>query len=141
MQFDPAIAAQASFAQAQHKGELGDDLEAARDAEEIFSASASDAARGAYFTLVALGEQHPHTIAFQEFLIYITWQQVTEETIPAHFRRGADLCDRYLSRLAPGHDVIQAEQIRDLRLSFRAGLGLDDDDEAGYDEDVLKGGD
>lgn len=141
MQFDPAIAAQASFARAQHTGELGDDREAAQDAEEVFSGSAGAEARDAYFTLVALGERHPHTVALQEFLIYITWQQVTEETIPSHFQRGADLCDRYLSRLTPEHDVIQAEQIRDLRLSFRAGLGLDDDDEAGYDEDVLKGGD
>jgi hypothetical protein len=36
---------------------------------------------------------------------------------------------------------MQAEQIRELRRSFRAGLGQDDDDEAGYDEDSLKGGD
>jgi hypothetical protein len=36
---------------------------------------------------------------------------------------------------------MQADQIRDLRQSFRAGLGQGEDDEAGYDEDVLKGGD
>lgn len=41
---------------------------------------------------------------------------------------------------ASGHDEIQADQIRELRRSFRAGLGQDDD-EAGYDEDTLKGGD
>lgn len=141
MHFDPAIAAQASFARAQNSGELGDDLEPARKAEAIFSSSAGREATAGYFTLVALGERHPDAVAFQEFLIYITWQQVTEETIATHFQRGAELCDRYLSRLTPGHDAMQAEQIRDLRQSFRAGLGQGEDDEAGYDEDVLKGGD
>ena len=141
MHFDPAIAAQTSFARAQNSGELGDDLEQAQEAEAIFSSSAGHEAREAYFTLMALGEQRPDAVALQEFLIYITWQQVTEETIAAHFQRGAELCDRYVSRLAPGLDTIQAEQIRDLRRSFRAGLGQGEDDEAGYDEDVLKGGD
>ena len=141
MQFDPAIAAQASFARAQGSGELGDDLEQAREAEAIFSGSAGPEAREAYFTLQELGQRRPDAVSFQEFLIYITWQQVTEETIPAHFQRGAELCDRYLNRLAHGHDGIQAEQVRELRRSFRAGLGLDEDDEAGYDDDTLKGGD
>ncbi len=141
MHFDPAIAAQVAFARAQQTGELGDDLAPAREAEEVFSGSAGREARAGYFTLVALGEQHPNAVSFQEFLIYITWQQVTEETIPAHFQRGADLCDRYLSRLAPGHDAAQAEQIKDLRRSFRAGLGQQDEDEMDYDADTLKGGD
>lgn len=141
MHFDPAIAAQTSFTRARNSGELGDDLEQAQEAEAIFSSSADNEARAAYFALVALGEQRPDAVALQEFLIYITWQQVTEETIAAHFQRGAELCDRYLGRLAPGHDVMQADQIRDLRQSFRAGLGQGEDDEAGYDEDVLKGGD
>jgi hypothetical protein len=141
MHFDPAIAAQTSFTRARNSGELGDDLEQAQEAEAIFSSSAGNEARAAYFALVALGERRPDAVALQEFLIYITWQQVTEETIAAHFQRGAELCDRYLGRLAPGHDVMQADQIRDLRQSFRAGLGQGEDDEAGYDEDVLKGGD
>jgi hypothetical protein len=141
MQFDPAIAAQTSFTRAQNLGELGDDLEQAQEAEAIFSSSAGDEARAAYFALVALGERRPDAVALQEFLIYITWQQVTEETIAAHFQRGAELCDRYLGRLAPEHDAMQADQIRDLRQSFRAGLGQGEDDDAGYDEDVLKGGD
>ena len=141
MQFDPAIAAQASFTRAQQAGELGPDLEPAREAEAIFSASAGREARDAYFALQALGARHPDAVAFQEFLIYITWQQVTEETIPAHFQRGAELCDRYLSRLARGHDESQADQIRELRKSFRAGLGLNDDDEADYDADTPQGGD
>jgi len=141
VQFDPAIAAQASFARAQSAGELGEDLESAREAEAIFSGSAGREAREAYFTLVALGERRPDAGAFHEFLIYITWQQVTEETIAAHFRRGAELCDRYLGRLAPGHDALQADQIRELRQSFRAGLGLQDEDGMDYDADILKGGD
>ena len=141
VQFDPAIAAQGSFTRAQDSGELGDDLEQAREAEAIFSASAGREARAAYFSLQEIGERHPDAVAFQEFLIYITWQQVTEETIPAHFQRGAELCDRYLSRLARGHDEVQAEQIRALRRSFRAGLGQCEDDEAEYDADTPKGGD
>ncbi|TAL11675.1 MAG: hypothetical protein EPO02_04055 [Nitrospirae bacterium] len=142
MQFDPAIAAQASFARARTAGELGPDLERAEAAEEIFSAGAGREARDAYFALVALGEQRPDAVAFQEFLIYITWQQVTEETIPAHFQRGLELCDRYLGRLAPGHDATQAGQIRELRRSYRAGLGLQDEEDAlDYDADRLKGGD
>ena len=141
MQFDPAIAAQASFTRARDSGELGLDLEQAREAEAIFSGSAGREARDAYFTLQALGARHPDVVAFQEFLIYITWQQVTEETIAAHFQRGLELCDRYLSRLARGHDDMQAEQIRELRRSFRAGLGQSEDDEAGYDDDTPQGGD
>ena len=140
MQFDPAIAAQASFARAQASGELGDDLAQAQEAEAIFSGSAGREARDAYFTLQALGTRHPDAVALQEFLIYITWQQVTEETIPAHFQKGAELCDRYLGQLAQP-DEIQADQIRELRRSFRAGLGISDDDEADYDADTPKGGD
>ena len=141
MQFDPAIAAQVSFTRAQAAGELGPDLEQAREAEAIFSGSAGREATAGYFALLELGERHPDAVSFQEFLIYITWQQVTEETIPAHFLKGAELCDRYLSRLARGHDETQAEQIRALRRSFRAGLGQSDDDDAEYDADTPKGGD
>lgn len=141
MQFDPAIAAQRSFKCAQESGELEQDLEKAREAEQIFSESAGSEAKAAYRTLLEIGERHPGAVAFQEFLIYSTWQQVTEETIPAHFQRGAELCDRYLSRLKSGHDETQAAQISDLRRSFRAGLGLGDEEEEDYDEDTLKGGD
>jgi hypothetical protein len=141
VQFDPAIAARLSFKHAQELGELGQDLENARAAEAIFSESAGSEAKAAYRTLLEIAERHPDAVAFQEFLIYSTWQQVTEETIPAHFQRGAELCDRYLSRLKSGYDETQAEQISDLRRSFRAGLGLGDEEEEDYDEDTLKGGD
>jgi len=36
---------------------------------------------------------------------------------------------------------MQAEQIRALRRSFRAGLGQREDDEEEYDDDTPKGGD
>ena len=141
MQFDPAIAARLSFKRAQESGELGHDLEKATAAEETFSEGAGTEAKTAYRTLLEIGERHPDAVSFQEFLIYSTWQQVTEETIPAHFQRGAELCDRYLARLGSGHDEIQAAQIGDLRRSFRAGLGLGAEEEEDYDEDTLKGGD
>jgi hypothetical protein len=141
MQFDPAIAAQLSFTRAQESGELGPDLKEAREAEAIFSGSAGREATAGYFALLEIGARHPDAVSFQEFLIYITWQQVTEETIPAHFQRGAGLCDLYLNRLQGAHDTLQAEQIRELRRSFRAGLGEVEDDEAEYDADTLKGGD
>ncbi len=142
MDFDPAVAAQASFVRARVSGELGADLDRAVEAEETFSASAGREATAAYFALQKLGEQHPDAVAFQEFLIYITWQQVTEETIPAHFQKGAELCDRYLSRCANEGDEHSVQQIRELRKSFRAGLGMsDDEDDADYDADLPKGGD
>ena len=141
MQFDPAIAAQVAFKRAQASGELGRDLEKATEAEEIFSASSGSEARAAYFELQAIGEQHPDAVSFQEFLIYITWQQVTEETMPDYFKKGADLCDQYLSKMDRGRDDQQVEQIRELRRSFRAGLGHDDYDEEEYENDTVKGGD
>jgi hypothetical protein len=139
VQFDPAIAARLSFKRAHDLKELGHDWENARAAEETFSESSGADAKAAYRTLLEIGQRHPEAVAFQEFLIYSTWQQVTEETIPSHFQRGAELCDRYLSRR--GHDEIQAAQISDLRRSFRAGLGLGDEEEEDYEEDTLKGGD
>ena len=140
MQFDPAIAAQRSFQRAQDTGELSDDCAAAAAAEETFSASAGSEAKSAYAALQQMGERHPDATAFQEFLIYITWQQVTEETIPANFLKGAELCDRYLQRWGR-EDRAQVEQIRELRVSFRAGLGLKDDEPDEYEQDMFKGGD
>ncbi|MGH7233498.1 MAG: hypothetical protein ACREJU_19370 [Nitrospiraceae bacterium] len=140
MQFDPSIAAQESFARAQETGELGDDMEAAREAEEVFSSSAGQEAKTAYQRLQRLGERHPNAKALQEFLIYITWQQVTEETIPIHFQKGLELCDRYLGRWKDDGNL-HAGQIRELRASFRAGLGQDDDEDDEFDQDTFKGGD
>ena len=66
MQFDPAIAAQLSFKRAQALGELGRDLAQAREAEEIFSASAGSEAKAAYFILQEIGTRWPEAISFQE---------------------------------------------------------------------------
>jgi hypothetical protein len=140
VQFDAAIAAQRSFQRAQDTGDLGDDREAVIEAEATFSASAGSEATAAYLTLQEIGERHPDTPAFQEFLIYITWQQVVEETIPSHFLKGVELCDRYLQRRG-GEDRVQVIQIRELRTSFRAGLGLKDDEPDEYEQDTIKGGD
>jgi hypothetical protein len=140
MQFDPALAAQHAFRCAQSSGELGDDVNAALEAEETFSAGAGAEAKAAYQALQQLGERYPDARSFQEFLIYITWQQVTEETIPRHFRKGLELCDRYLSAWDDMNDI-REKSIQELRASFRAGLGLDDDEDEEYDKDVFKGGD
>jgi len=60
-----------------------------------------------------------------EFLIYTTWQQVTEETIPVHFGRGLERCNQYLERCVPNQKYNQnAWQTRELRTSFLNGLGL-----------------
>ena len=140
MQFDPAIAAQRSFQRAQDTGELGGDCEAVLEAEATFSATAGSEATAGYLTLQEIGERHPEAAAFQEFLIYITWQQVVEETIPAHFLKGVELCDRYLQRWGR-EDWPEVEQVRELRTSFRAGLGLKDDEADEYEQDTFKGGD
>lgn len=145
MRFDPAIAAQRSFAQAKFRGELGKDLDEVVEAEAIFSTETGDTARAAYMTLQKIGERHPHARAFQAFLIYITWQQVTDETVPTHFKKGLELCDRYLNGLPaslPADEQVQIRQIRELRMSFRNGLGLvEEDEQEEYDRDAFHGGD
>ena len=142
MNFDPAIAARQSLQFIEENGELGADLEAVLEAEAAFSASAGPEARAAYQTLLDIGKRYPDARAFQGFLIYITWQQAAEETIREHFLTGATLCDRYLAAGSHATDDRHAPQIRELRGSFRAALGLgEEDDEHDYDADVFKGGD
>lgn len=145
MNFDPAVAAQVTFKQALESDLLGPDTATAIEAEDVFSSSAGSEAKAAYTKLQELGRRHPDAQAFQEFLIYITWQQVTEETIPLHFRRGLDLCDHYLTRfnLTGEPDDKGRRQVRALRESFRGGLGLAEEDDHGaeYDKDAIKGGD
>ena len=133
-----------SLSRAIASGELGADREQVLETEAIFSSEAGDTARAAYLSLQEIGERHPGARAFQEFLIYITWQQATEETIPVYFRTGLALCNRYL--LGAAGPVKTAEpdvgQVRELRASFRRGLGLDADDEMEeYDKDAFHGGD
>lgn len=143
MNFDPAIEAQLAFRRAQVAQELGSDWDVVEDLEECFSSSAGEEASRAYRQLVRLGEQYQAASAFQEFLIYITWQQVTEETIAEHFERGAWLCDRFLKRRDAGVSVQTLSQVEALHFSFRQGLGLtaQHDLAKDYERDTPKGGD
>lgn len=143
MNFDPAIEAQLAFRRSQAAQELGSDWNLAEELEERFSSSAGAEASRAYRQLVSLGEQYEAAAAFQEFLIYITWQQVTEETIAEHFERGAILCDRFLNRRYDGLSAQTLSQVQALHLSFRQGLGLGDQHELAkdYERDTPKGGD
>lgn len=142
MQFDPAVAAQDALTRSVASGELGEMASHIEEAEDTFSSSAGASAKEAYLTLQAIGAGLPKATAFQEFLIYITWQQVVEETIPSHFQKGVALCNGYLSQdESVQKNPVQISQIQELRKSFRAGLGLEEDDLDDYDDDVLHGGD
>jgi hypothetical protein len=140
MRFDPALAAQDAFHQSE--AELGTDWDTAVELEETFSSNAGATAREAYEGLLAIAQHYPNAYSFHAFCIYITWQQVTEETITHHFETGLKLCEAYLvSREArTKRDV---EQIEELYGSFRAGLGLEEQDElqVEYKRDTPKGGD
>jgi hypothetical protein len=140
MQFDPALAAQEAFRRAE--AELGPDWDTAVELEETFSSNAGATARQAYEGLLALAQQHPNAHSFQAFCIYITWQQVTEETIARHFETGVKLCEAYLMSHAPLSER-DIEQIEELYDSFKAGLGLEEQDELQieYKRDTPKGGD
>ena len=140
MRFDPALAAQIAFQKAEQ--ELGPDWDTAGELENTFSSNAGATAREAYEDLLALAAHHPEARAFHAFCIYITWQQATEETISRHFETGLRLCEAYLAshdrRTGP-----DAEQIEELYGSFRAGLGLEEEDDIQieYRKDTPKGGD
>lgn len=140
MQFDAALAAQAAFHNAQ--GELGADWESAVALEEAFSSQAGSAARDAYDALLNLAQRYPNAHSFQAFCIYITWQQVTEETLACHFHTGLRLSEHFLASIDEKHRA-DVEQIRELRESFRAGLGMDEEDDlqVEYRRDTPKGGD
>lgn len=140
MQFDPALAAQAAFHDAEP--ELGEDWTMAVELEEVFSSSAGQEAADAYDALLNLAQRHPDAPAFQAFCIYITWQQVTEETIPRHFLTGLRLCEQYLAS-PQGHSKADHRQVQELSESFRAGLGMQHEDELQreFRRDTPKGGD
>lgn len=142
MNFDPAIAAQSALRGVHTSGELRDDLAKALEAEERFSSSAGAEASAAYHELIALGDRHPDAVRYHAFLVYITWQQVTEHTVPEYFRRGLTLSQRYLERPVTATDPADRSRIEALHASFRAGLGLEDESgEEEYDKDSFKGGD
>lgn len=144
MNFDPALAARTALARALSSGELESDTAAAEEADETFSSSADQEASAAYRCLHEIGSRHPHAIEFCEYLIYITWQQVTEVTVARYFQMGSDLCDHYLALTRRGDAPAtpnSLDQVMALRESYRTGLGLDEEDEDDNRADTVKGGD
>ena len=95
MQFDAALAAQDTLQESE--AELGADWDRAVELEGTFSSNAGALAREAYERIARAGRRHPQAHAFQAFCIYITWQQVTEETIAHHFHTGMRLSEAYLA--------------------------------------------
>ncbi len=140
MMFDAAVSAQQAFARARDCNELGEEMNAAVEAEERFSNGVGEEASEAYRELVAIGERHPQALAFREFLVYITWCHLMDETQPEHFRRGLILCDDLLER-DDGKDPERLRRLREIRRSFRTGLGEASDDLLDYEADTPKGGD
>lgn len=140
MQFDAALAAQDTFRRAE--AELGAEWETAVELEEIFSSNAGLPAREAYEGLLSLASRHPNAHSFHAFCIYITWQQVTEETIARHFQTGMRLCEAYLAS-HEAKDQQNIDYVTELYESFRAGLGLEEEDEiqVEFRKDTPKGGD
>ena len=140
MQFDPALAARTAFQEAE--AELDADWEEAVELEDVFSSNAGATAREAYDGLLALARRYPRAYSFHAFCIYITWQQVTEETIPRHFETGKTLAEAYLAS-ADGKDERHLVHVAELLESFRSGLGLEEEDEiqVEFRRDTPKGGD
>jgi len=140
MQFDAALAAQETFRRAET--ELGPDWDTAVGHENTFSSHAGSTAREAYENLLAIGQRYPLAHSFQAFCIFITWQQVTEETIAHHFQTGLRLCEAFMAS-PNGKHPDDVEQITELYGSFRDGLGLDEEDEiqVEFRRDEPKGGD
>ena len=140
MQFDAALAAQETFRRAE--AELGSDWDTAVELEATFSSNAGTTAREAYNGLLAIAQHYPLAHSFQAFCIFITWQQVTEETIVHHFQTGLRLCETFLSSPDGKHQT-DFEHITELYGSFRDGLGLDEEDEIQLEfrRDTPKGGD
>lgn len=143
MNFDPAIAAQQALQQAEERSELGTLTEDILEAEEIFSTDQGQEAKQAYETLQRYGEKLPQAKWFQEFLIYITWQQVTDGPLARYFQHGLDACDRFLKQFereiqgTPTHQYIV-----DIRKSFQGGLGIETEDIVPeHEEDAFQGGD
>ena len=140
MRFDPALAAQDAFSQSEP--ELGSDWDRVVELEETFSSNAGATAREAYEGLLALAQRYPSAHSFHAFCIYITWQQVTEETIAQHFQTGMRLSETYLAS-REGKDQQHIDYVTELLESFRGGLGLDEEDEiqVEFRKDTPKGGD
>ncbi|HZC81735.1 MAG TPA: hypothetical protein VE222_08450 [Nitrospiraceae bacterium] len=140
MQFDAALAAQAALQESET--DLGTDWDTAVELESTFSSNAGPTAREAYEGLLSLASRYPEAHSFQAFCIYITWQQVTEETIAQHFQTGMRLSESFLAS-REGKDQQHIGYVTELLESFRGGLGLDEEDEiqVEFRKDTPKGGD
>ncbi len=143
MNFDPAIAAHHALQQAELHGELKDFESEIVEAEEIFSTDQGQEAKQAYEVLQQYGKRLPEAKWFQEFLIYITWQQITEGPLTRHFQHGLNACNQFLQQFGqeiegtPTHHQILA-----IRESFQGGLGIETQDVVEeYEEDSFQGGD
>lgn len=143
MNFDPAIAAQQALQHAEEQGELGPLESDIFEAEEIFSTDQGPEAKRAFDTLQKLGAQLPQAQHVQEFLIYITWQQVTEGPLARYFQHGLELCDRFLDRFGKEvENTTTHQQILAIRESFQGGLGIEEEHAIPeFDEDAFLGGD
>ncbi len=143
MNFDPAIAAQQCLQQAEAQGELGQWEDDILEAEEAFSTDQGPEAKAAYEALQEFADKLPRAKWFQEFLIYITWQQVTEGPLPRFFQHGLESCDRFLEQFEQEIiDTPSHQQILALRESFQGGLGIESENLLPeLDEDSFKGGD
>ncbi len=142
MKFDTAVAAQEAFKRAQSAGELDENIDLAIESEERFASSTGQDSIEAYEALLKICETHPTATAFLEFLIYTTWNYVIELPSPARFKKGLELCNRYLKEAASKTAKTQLKQVRELRHSFLNGLGRTDDEGVEeYDEDAFAGGD
>ncbi|MEC4679851.1 MAG: hypothetical protein VST67_04030 [Nitrospirota bacterium] len=143
MNFDPAISAQQALHQAEQQGELGDLESEILEAEEIFSTDQGQEAKQAYETLQHFGEKLSQAKWFQEFLIYITWQQVTDGPLARYFQHGLDASNRFLKQFK--NEIVGTptnQQILAIRESFQGGLGIETEDVVQeYEEDAFQGGD
>jgi len=143
MNFDPAVSARQAFQQAEEQGELGELEDDILEAEETFSSVQGPDATRAYKALQEFGERMPQARYFQEFLIYITWQQVTEGPLPEFFQKGLELSDQFLERFS--QDVVNTPShanVLGIRQSFQAGLGIETEEVVEeHEEDAFAGGD
>ena len=143
MNFDPAIAAHHALQQAEQRGELGDLESDILEAEEIFSTVQGPKGTAAFGVLQEIGQKLPQARWYQEYLIYITWQQVTEGPLARYFQHGLDASNRFLEQFGkeiegtPTH-----QQILAIRESFQGGLGIETHEIIPeHEEDAFQGGD
>ena len=143
MNFDPAIAAHHAFQHAEQQGELGDFESDILEAEEIFSTIQGPRATEAFHVLQAFGKKLPQAQWFQEYLIYITWQQVTEGPFARYFQHGLEASNQFLEQFAKEIEGTPTQQhILALRESFQGGLGIETQEVIPeYEEDAFAGGD